>query len=88
MELEVKNLSKSYGSFEVLKNINFKCFPKDVLVILGPSGSGKSTLLKTLNFLNWHKMRTEISGSVIQFQQKINEEQKFLSEKVDGFSAI
>lgn len=85
MELEVKNLSKSYCSFEVLKNINFKCFPKDVLVILGPSGSGKSTLLKTLNLLELAQDgELEISGQSFNFQQKINEEQKISLRKKVG----
>ena len=85
MELEVKNLSKSYGSFEVLKNINFKCVPKDVLVILGPSGSGKSTLLKTLNLLELAQDgELQISGQSFNFQHQINEEQKISLRKKVG----
>lgn len=43
---EVKNLKKSFGDQEVLKDISLKVDKGDVLCIIGPSGSGKSTLLR------------------------------------------
>ncbi|WP_295721832.1 amino acid ABC transporter ATP-binding protein [uncultured Methanobrevibacter sp.] len=43
---EVKNLKKSFGSKEVLKDISLKVKKGEVLCIIGPSGSGKSTLLR------------------------------------------
>lgn len=49
--LEVKNLSKSFGENEVLKNIDLKVDQADVISIIGPSGSGKSTFLRSLNLL-------------------------------------
>ena len=49
--LEVKNLRKSFGSTEVLKDINFTLEAGEVLSIIGSSGSGKTTLLRCLNFL-------------------------------------
>ena len=49
--LEVKNLRKSFGSTEVLKDINFTLEAGEVLSISGSSGSGKTTLLRCLNFL-------------------------------------
>lgn len=49
--LEVKNLSKSFGSQTVLKDISFNVEKGDVLAIIGPSGSGKSTLLRCINQL-------------------------------------
>jgi polar amino acid transport system ATP-binding protein len=49
--LNIESLSKSYGSLEVLKDINLRVEPGDVVAIIGPSGSGKSTLLKCINFL-------------------------------------
>ncbi len=49
--LEVKNVSKSFGSLEVLKDISFSVEKGDVVAIIGPSGSGKSTLLRCINQL-------------------------------------
>ena len=49
--LEVKNIKKSFGNTEVLKDISFSMEKGDVLSIIGSSGSGKSTLLRCLNFL-------------------------------------
>jgi len=46
--LNVQNLSKSFGSLQVLKDISFTVNKGDVLGIIGPSGSGKSTLLRTI----------------------------------------
>lgn len=49
--LEVKHLGKSFGSHDVLRDIDFSVRPKDVTCIIGPSGSGKSTLLRCMNLL-------------------------------------
>ena len=49
--LEVKNLVKSFGKTEVLKDVNFSMEQGEVLSIIGSSGSGKTTLLRCLNAL-------------------------------------
>lgn len=49
--LKVKNISKSYGSVNVLNGISFDVKKGDVISIIGPSGCGKSTLLRCLNLL-------------------------------------
>ena len=49
--IDVKHLSKSFGSHEVLKDISEHIFPGEKVVIIGPSGSGKSTFLRCLNLL-------------------------------------
>jgi len=49
--IEVKNLVKSYGDNEVLKDISFHVAQGEVVSIIGPSGSGKSTLLRAINQL-------------------------------------
>ncbi len=49
--LEVKNMRKSFGKTEVLKDVSFDLEKGQVLSIIGSSGSGKTTLLRCLNFL-------------------------------------
>lgn len=49
--LTVKNLTKSFGSNEVLKGISFDIHAGEVLSVIGPSGSGKSTLLRCCTLL-------------------------------------
>lgn len=49
--LEVKNIQKSFGKTEVLKNIGLSLEKGEVLAIIGSSGSGKTTLLRCINFL-------------------------------------
>ena len=58
--LEVKNIKKSFGKTEVLKDISFSLEKGEVLAIIGSSGSGKTTLLRCLNFLETHD-----SGDII-----------------------
>ena len=49
--IELKNVSKWYGKFQVLSDCTTQVAKGDVVVICGPSGSGKSTLIKTVNGL-------------------------------------
>jgi len=49
--LEVQSIEKSFGTLQVLKNINFSLEKGEVIAIIGSSGSGKTTLLRCLNFL-------------------------------------
>ena len=49
--LEVKHLGKSFGTHEVLRDIDFTVKKGDVTSIIGASGSGKSTLLRCINLL-------------------------------------
>ena len=49
--LEIKNLSKSFGDLEVLRDININIERGEVVVVIGPSGSGKSTMLRCVNLL-------------------------------------
>jgi len=58
--LEIRHLSKSFGSHEVLKDIDFTVNTGDVTSIIGASGSGKSTLLRCVNLLE-----TPSSGEIL-----------------------
>jgi ABC-type polar amino acid transport system ATPase subunit len=49
--IEIRNMSKWYGDFQVLKDINEEIKEGQTVVVCGPSGSGKSTLLRCINGL-------------------------------------
>jgi glutamate/aspartate transport system ATP-binding protein len=49
--IEIRNVSKSYGQTEVLKDCSTHVAKGEVVVVCGPSGSGKSTLIKCVNGL-------------------------------------
>ncbi|MBM7700488.1 amino acid ABC transporter ATP-binding protein [Kurthia huakuii] len=49
--IDIQHLSKSFGSHEVLKDINFSVKKGEVVTVIGSSGSGKSTLLRCVNLL-------------------------------------
>jgi polar amino acid transport system ATP-binding protein len=49
--IEIRGLHKCFGDLEVLKGIDFRVAPREVVCVIGPSGSGKSTLLRCINQL-------------------------------------
>src|ERR1700704_4312821 len=49
--IDIKNVSKWYGSFQVLTDCTTEVKKGEVVVVCGPSGSGKSTLIKCVNAL-------------------------------------
>ncbi len=49
--LEIKNIMKSFGKTEVLKDVSFSMEKGEVVSVIGSSGSGKTTLLRCINFL-------------------------------------
>ena len=71
----VKELSKSYGDNQVIKNIDMHIAPGEKVVIIGPSGSGKSTFLRCLNLLE-----QPTSGSIIFDGQEITDPKADINE--------
>lgn len=66
--LQINHLSKTFGSHEVLRDIDFSVNHGDVTSIIGPSGSGKSTLLRCINLLE-----TPTSGEILYHGTNIKE---------------
>lgn len=66
--IEVKNLCKSFGDFQVLKGISETINDREVVCVIGPSGSGKSTFLRCLNLLE-----EPSGGEVFLDGKKIND---------------
>lgn len=73
--INVKHLSKSFGTHEVLKDIDFSLEKSEVVCVIGSSGSGKSTLLRCMNMLE-----KPTSGSVFFWDDEIGGSQKKINE--------
>ncbi len=69
----VENLTKRFGSHEVLKGVSFSANKGDVIAIIGASGSGKSTLLRCINLLEIPDSGSVfVDGELIRMKQKGN----------------
>ena len=53
--IQMENVNKWFGDFQVLKDINLEVNQKQKIVVCGPSGSGKSTLIRCINRLEEHQ---------------------------------
>ena len=69
--IEIKNVNKWFGDFQVLKDINLKVQQKQKIVVCGPSGSGKSTLIRCINRLEEHQ-----EGNIIVDGNELTEDTK------------
>ncbi len=63
MSVEVKNVSKKFGNFVALENVNLKVESGELVALLGPSGSGKTTLLRVIAGLEF----PDLAGSQVLF---------------------
>ena len=62
--IEMQNVNKWFGDFQVLKDVNLEVNQKQKIVVCGPSGSGKSTLIRCINRLEEHqKGKITVDGS-------------------------
>jgi general L-amino acid transport system ATP-binding protein len=69
--IEMKNVNKWFGDFQVLKDVNLEVSQKQKIVVCGPSGSGKSTLIRCINRLEEHQ-----KGSIIVDGNELTEDTK------------
>ena len=69
--IQINNMNKWFGDFQVLKGINLEVKPKQKIVVCGPSGSGKSTLIRCINRLEEHQ-----EGNIIVDGNEISENTK------------
>ena len=53
--IQMEEVNKWFGDFQVLKNVNLQVSSKQKIVVCGPSGSGKSTLIRCINRLEEHQ---------------------------------
>ena len=71
--LEIRNLKKSFGDLEVIKDLSLTAKQGDVICIIGASGSGKSTLLRCVNLLETPDSgEVFVNGELLKMQRNKN----------------
>ena len=73
--IQINNVNKWFGDFQVLKEINLEVKPKQKIVVCGPSGSGKSTLIRCINRLEEHQ-----EGDIIVDGNTLTEDTKNIEQ--------
>ena len=73
--IQIQNVNKWFGDFQVLKEINLEVKSKEKIVVCGPSGSGKSTLIRCINRLEEHQ-----KGNIIVDGTEISEDTKNIEQ--------
>ena len=73
--IQIQNVNKWFGDFQVLKEINLEVKSKEKIVVCGPSGSGKSTLIRCINRLEEHQ-----KGSIVVDGTEISEDTKNIEQ--------
>lgn len=87
--LRIENYKKNFGSYEVLKGIDFSIEKGETLTIIGSSGSGKTTLLRCLNFLERpDEGKMYLNGELLYDAQDKKLKSKELREKRMHFGLV
>jgi len=73
--IQIREMNKWFGDFQVLKNINLDVEKNKKIVVCGPSGSGKSTLIRCINRLEEHQ-----KGSIVVDGTELTEETKNIEQ--------
>ncbi len=73
--IQIKEMNKWFGDFQVLKNINLDVEKNKKIVVCGPSGSGKSTLIRCINRLEEHQ-----EGSIVVDGTELTQETKNIEQ--------
>ena len=73
--IQIKEMNKWFGDFQVLKNINLDVEKNKKIVVCGPSGSGKSTLIRCINRLEEHQ-----EGSIVVDGTELTDETKNIEQ--------
>ena len=73
--IQIKDVNKWFGDFQVLKNINLNVEKNKKIVVCGPSGSGKSTLIRCINRLEDHQQ-----GSIVVDGNELTEDTKNIEQ--------
>ena len=73
--IQIKDVNKWFGDFQVLKNINLNVEKNKKIVVCGPSGSGKSTLIRCINRLEEHQQ-----GSIVVDGNELTEDTKNIEQ--------
>lgn len=86
--LRISNLSKSFGSLHVLKDISFSVKKGEVVSIIGPSGSGKSTLLRCATMLETMDSGEMSYGGLQVFKERRYAEKSVLKTARSRFGLV
>ena len=73
--IQINNMNKWFGDFQVLKNIDLSVEKNKKIVVCGPSGSGKSTLIRCINRLEEHQ-----EGKIIVDGTELSENTKNIEQ--------
>ncbi|TIM97092.1 MAG: amino acid ABC transporter ATP-binding protein, partial [Mesorhizobium sp.] len=68
--LDVQDVSKAFGTVQVLRSVSLQVAKGEVVTVIGPSGSGKTTLLRCVNFLeSYDSGSIRIDGKEVGFRE-------------------